>query len=150
MWKAFDEMEQLGWIDSRRPRMISVQAEGCAPIVRAFEAGEKVAASFPNPQTAALGLRVPSAFGDFLILRALRESNGLAVSVSEEDWREGSGWIAHDTGIFACPEGGAAAAAVKKLLERELVSASDKIVLFNTGSGFKYPPSTWPNASARQ
>lgn len=144
MWKAFEEMEQLGWIDSRRPRMISVQAEGCAPIVRAFEAGEKVAATIPNPLTAALGLRVPSAFGDFLILRALRESKGLAVSVSEEEWQEGSGWIAQDTGIFACPEGGAAAAALNKLVDRDLISASDMVVLFNTGSGFKYPPATWP------
>lgn len=144
MWKAFDEMEQLGWIDSRRPRMISVQAEGCAPIVRAFEAGEEVATAFPNPRTAALGLRVPSAIGDFLILRAIRESNGLAVSVTEDDWREGSAMLAHDTGIFACPEGGATVAALQKLAQRGLVTQTDKIVLFNTGTGFKYPPSTWP------
>jgi len=149
MWKAFDEMEQLGWIDSHRPRMISVQAEGCAPIVRAFESGEKVAASFPNPQTDALGLRVPSAIGDFLILRALRDSSGLAISVSEEEWHNGSSWIADDTGIFACPEGGVAVAALKKLQDRELVAPTARIVLFNTGTGFKYPPSTWPNATAQ-
>lgn len=145
MWKAFDEMEQMGWIDSRRPRMISVQAEGCAPIVRAFEAGEQVASSFPNPQTAALGLRVPSAIGDFLILRAVRESHGLAISVSEDEWREGASWIASDTGIFACPEGGAAVAALKKLLQLQVVAESDRIVLFNTGTGFKYPKETWPH-----
>lgn len=144
MWKAFDEMEQLGWIDSHRPRMISVQAEGCSPIVRAFEAGEKVAASFPDPQTAALGLRVPSAIGDFLILRAIRESRGLVISVSEEEWRDGSAWVAADTGVFASPEGGAAAAALKKLVDSGLVSASERVVIFNTGSGFKYPPQTWP------
>lgn len=144
MWKAFDELEQLGWIDSRRPRMISVQAEGCAPIVRAFEAGEKVATAFPNPHTAALGLRVPSAFGDFLILRAIRESNGLAISVSEDEWREGCSMIANDIGIFACPEGGATVAALRKMAQRELVAQTDKIVLFNTGTGFKYPPATWP------
>lgn len=144
MWKAFDEMEQMGWIDSRRPRMISVQTGGCSPIVRAFEAGEKVAATFPNPRTAALGLRVPSSIGDFLILRAIRESDGLAISVNEDEWRAGSGWIAADTGIFASPEGGATVAALKKLLERGLVSTSERTVLFNTGSGFKYPPAAWP------
>ncbi len=144
MWKAFDEMEQMGWIDSKRPRMISVQAEGCSPVVRAFESGETVAAPFPNPQTAALGLRVPSAIGDFLILRAIRDSKGLAISVSEDEWQTGSSWIAADTGIFTCPEGGATVAALRKLSERGLVSPSEKIVLFNTGTGFKYPPSTWP------
>ena len=144
MWKAFDEMEQMGWIDSNRPRMISVQAEGCSPIVRAFEAREQVAVSFPNPQTAALGLRVPSGIGDFLILRALRDSRGLAISVSEEEWRAGSSWIAADTGIFASPEGGATAVALMKLIEHQAVSPHDKVVLFNTGSGFKYPPTTWP------
>ncbi len=149
MWKAFDEMEQLGWIDSHRPRMISVQADGCAPIVRAFESGETSAVSFPDPRTAALGLRVPAAFGDILILRALRESKGLAISVSEEEWHTGSSWIASDTGIFASPEGGATAAALKKLLDREIVAPTDTIVLFNTGSGFKYPPSTWPHAASR-
>lgn len=146
MWKAFDEMEQLGWIDSKRPRMISVQAEGCAPIVSAYEAGEKVAMPFPNPRTAALGLRVPSAIGDFLILRAIRESGGSAVSVSEGEWRKGSTILARDTGIFCCPEGGATVAALEKLRDRNMISASDKVVLFNTGSGFKYPSVTWPRA----
>lgn len=146
MWKAFDEMEQLGWIESNRPRMISVQAEGCAPIVSAYEAGEKVALPFPNPRTAALGLRVPSAIGDFLILRAIRESGGSAVSVSEEEWRKGSTILAHDAGIFCCPEGGATVAALEKLRDRNMISVSDKVVLFNTGSGFKYPSVTWPRA----
>ena len=148
MWKAFDEMEQLGWIDAKRPRMISVQAEGCSPIVRAYESGEQVAASFPNPQTAALGLRVPSAIGDFLILRALRDSKGLALSVSEDEWRAGSSWVAADSGIFVSPEGGATAVALRKLIDRSVVSTTDKVVLFNTGSGFKYPPSTWPQRLA--
>jgi threonine synthase len=147
MWKAFDEMEQLGWIGPQRPRMISVQTEGCAPLVRAFEAGEKIAVPFPNPHTAALGLRVPSAIGDFLILRAIRESNGCAISVSEDDWRLGSEYLAHDTGIFSSPEGGATVAACIKLRDRGLISASETVVLFNTGTGFKYPPSTWPQST---
>jgi threonine synthase len=146
MWKAFDEMEQLGWIDGRRPRMVSVQAEGCAPIVRAFEAGEKTAVPFPNPQTAALGLRVPSAIGDFLMLCAIRESNGLALGVTEREWAEGSALLASHAGVFASPEGGATVAALRKLTERGLIHNDDKIVLFNTGSGFKYPRSTWPAA----
>ncbi len=146
MWKAFDEMEQLGWIDSKRPRMISVQAEGCAPIVRAYETGEKVALPFPSPRTAALGLRVPSAIGDFLILRAIHESAGCAISVSEEEWRRGAANLAHDTGIFCCPEGGATVAALERLRDRNMVSAHDRVVLFNTGTGFKYPPTTWPQA----
>jgi threonine synthase len=144
MWKAFEEMEQLGWIDARRPRLISVQAEGCAPIVRAFTAGAKTADPVSDPHTAALGLRVPSAFGDFLILRALRESGGTAVAISEAEWAEGSNWMAADTGIFACPEGGATVAALRQLRDRGLVQAGDRVVLFNTGSGFKYPPTTWP------
>ncbi len=143
MWKAFDEMEQLGWIDSRRPRMISVQADGCAPIVRAFESAEPTARPFPNPHTAALGLRVPSAFGDFLILRAIRESRGSAIAVSESDWRGGSAWMASDVGIFACPEGGATVAALRALLSVGQIQPVDRVVLFNTGTGFKYPPSTW-------
>jgi len=143
MWKAFDEMEQMGWIDSFRPRMISVQAEGCSPIVKAFEAGEKAAMPFPNPQTSALGLRVPSAIGDFLIFRALRESHGVAIAVSEDDWREGASLIASDAGLFASPEGGATVAALRVAFERGLVRSHERVVLFNTGSGYKYPASTW-------
>jgi threonine synthase len=150
MWKAFGEMEQLGWIDSQRPRMISVQAEGCAPIVRAFEAGHDTADAFPNPRTAALGLRVPSAIGDMLILDAIRQSHGLAVSVSEDEWAAGASWISSDTGIFACPEGGAAVAALKKLLERDAIPKNARTVLFNTGTGFKYPPTAWPAAATRR
>lgn len=148
MWKAFDEMERLGWIDSRRPRMISVQADGCAPIVRAFDAGAKNATPVDQPSTAALGLRVPGAIGDFLILRAIRESKGLAIAVSEEDWARGSAWMAVDTGVFACPEGGATVAALANMFELGLVSPSDRVVLFNTGTGFKYPRSSWPTPGA--
>jgi threonine synthase len=148
MWKAFAEMQQLGWIGSERPRMISVQATGCAPIVNAFERGTDTAEPVANPKTAALGLRVPGAVGDFLMLRAIRESKGLALAVTEQEWAEGQARLASDAGLFASPEGGATVAALKTLLARSLVSTDDRVVLFNTGSGFKYPPSTWPLAGA--
>jgi threonine synthase len=150
MWKAFDEMEQLGWIGSQRPRMISVQSEGCAPIVRAFESGAKTATPVANPKTAALGLRVPGAFADVMILRAIRESHGLAISVTEDEWADGSSWLASDVGLFASPEGGAAVAAVKKAAELGTISATDRVVVFNTGSGYKYPPATWPRSARGQ
>ncbi len=138
MWKAFNELEELGLIDSTRPRLISVQAEGCAPIPQAFAEGKEFAEPWPNPQTAALGLRVPSAVGDFLILRAIRETNGEAIAVSENEWREGVKLIGHHTGIFACPEGGAVLAALIRLQADNKVDPSDGVVLFNTGTGFKY------------
>lgn len=138
MWKAFDEMEQLGWIDSRRPRMVSVQAAGCAPIVRAWKAGEKSAQFWENAHTSASGLRVPAAIGDFLILRAIRESNGCAIAVTDAEMIENSRKIAATTGIFPAPEGGAVLAALGKMQERGLVSSEERIVLFNTGSGYKY------------
>jgi threonine synthase len=138
MWKAFQEMERLGWIGSDRPRMFTVQATGCAPIVRAWEAGADAAEPWEGARTYASGLRVPSAIGDFLMLRALRESRGGAVAVSDAAMAE---WVHHlgaDTGIFVAPEGGATAAAVVSLLERGMISAEDEVVLFNTGSGLKY------------
>ena len=138
MWKAFDEMEQLGWIDSRRPRMISVQAKGCAPIVRAFEKGERFADMFENAATVASGLRVPKAIGDFLILDAVRASGGTALSVSDEALVEAVAEIGAHEGVFCAPEGGACLPALKILLERNLADRSDRIVLFNTGSGVKY------------
>jgi threonine synthase len=138
MWKAFDELQQLGWIGEKRPRMISVQAAGCAPIVRAFEAGDRFAEEFENAATVASGLRVPKAIGDFLILDAIRESEGTAVSVTDEELIEGARELARSEGIFASPEGGACVPAIRQLLARGAVKADAKVVLFNTGSGIKY------------
>ena len=138
MWKAFDEMEQLGWIGKERPRMVTVQAEGCAPIVRAFEAGERFAAEFPDAATVASGLRVPKAIGDFLILDAIKASGGTAVSVSDADLIAGALSMARAEGVFASPEGGACVPAVRQLLAAGKVRADEKVVLFNTGGGIKY------------
>jgi len=138
MWKAFDEMEALGWIDGRRPRMISVQAAGCAPMVRAYEAGTEDAGFWEGAATYASGLRVPGAIGDFLILRAVRASGGAAVAVTDREMEDWVGIVGATTGIFAAPEGGAVAAAVPPLLKRGILSPDDEVVLFNTGSGLKY------------
>jgi len=138
MWKAFDELQQLGWIGDKRPRMISVQAAGCAPIVRAFEAGDRFAAEFENAATVASGLRVPKAIGDFMILDAIRESGGTAITVTDEELIEGAKELARIEGIFAAPEGGACVPALRKLLARGDVKPGEKVVLFNTGSGIKY------------
>ena len=138
MWKAFDEMEAMGWIGADRPRMVTVQAAGCAPIVRAFEAGEKHAAEFPDAQTIASGLRVPKAIGDFLILDALRKSGGTAVSVTDEDLLAAVKEIGSLEGLFVAPEGAACVPALRKLIQRGDVSRSDQVVLFNTGAGIKY------------
>jgi threonine synthase len=138
MWKAFDEMERLGWIGSARPKMFSVQAAGCAPMVRAWELGLEEAGMWENAATYASGLRVPGAVGDFLILRAVRESGGGAVAIPDHEMEE---WVAHlgsDTGIFAAPEGGAVAAAVPRLMDMGLIESDDEVLLFNTGSGLKY------------
>ena len=138
MWKAFDEMERLGWIGGERPRMVSVQATGCAPIVRAWERGEDAAEPWADAHTYASGLRVPRAVGDFLILRAIRASGGAAVAVSDEAMAGAVAVIGRTTGIFASPEGGATAAAVPLLLEAGVIREDDVVVLFNTGSGLKY------------
>jgi threonine synthase len=138
MWKAFDEMERLGWIGSDRPKMFTVQAAGCAPMVRAWESGQEHAETWEGAATYASGLRVPGAVGDFLILRALRESGGGAVAVPDHLMAEWVGKLGADTGIFAAPEGGATAAAVPMLMELGLISPDDEVVLFNTGSGLKY------------
>ncbi len=138
MWKAFDEMEQMSWIGSKRPKMVTVQAAGCAPIVRAFEKGERFAEQFPNAATTASGLRVPKAIGDFLILDALRNSGGTAVSVTDEELIAATGEIGSTEGIFCAPEGAACLPALKKLLASGLVKNTDRVVLFNTGSGVKY------------
>jgi threonine synthase len=138
MWKAFDEMEQLGWIGSKRPRMVTVQAEGCAPIVRAFEEGNRFADEFPNAATTASGLRVPKAIGDFLILDALRASGGTAVAVSDEELIEAVRDIGAVEGVFCAPEGAACLPALRKLVESGEVNKHERVVLFNTGSGVKY------------
>jgi threonine synthase len=138
MWKAFAEMEELGWIGAKRPRMVTVQAEGCAPIVSAFEKGERFAPEFPNAHTEASGLRVPKAIGDFLILDAIRESHGTAVTVTDAELIEGAKQLARSEGIFAAPEGGACVPALAKLLARGDIKPDERVVLFNTGSGIKY------------
>ncbi len=139
MWKAFDELEQLGWVDARKPRMVAVQTEGCAPIPRAFHAGEEFATPWEGAATIAAGLRVPAAVGDFLMLRALRESDGTAVTVSDEALVEAQMRMSRLEGIIACPEGGATLTALEKLLDQGWVRPEQRIVLFNTGTGLKYP-----------
>ncbi len=138
MWKAFDEMEALGWIGPARPRMISVQASGCAPIVRAFEAGRDTAEAWQDPVTFASGLRVPSSLGDRLMLQAIRASGGAAVAVADREMIEAAGLIGSREGIDACPEGGAALAAVRRLVQGGVLGADESIVIFNTGTGLKY------------
>ncbi|MFQ5512240.1 MAG: threonine synthase [Candidatus Krumholzibacteriia bacterium] len=138
MWKAFAEMEALGWIDSTRPRMVTVQSDGCAPMVRAFENGNEFAAPWEDARTVADGLRVPAAVGDFLILRALRESGGTAVAVSDAEMIDACNLMGETEGIFAAPEGGATLAAFSKLRKSGWIKDGEKVVLFNTGSGHKY------------
>lgn len=138
MWKAFSELQEMGWISGDLPRMIVVQAEGCAPIVKAFEQHAGSSETWRNAHTLASGLRVPHAIGDFLILDALYESGGQAVAVSDEELIEYSKMLATHTGIFPAPEGGATLAALVKLKEQNLVKRDEKVVLYNTGSGFKY------------
>ncbi|MDE0899519.1 MAG: threonine synthase [Longimicrobiales bacterium] len=138
MWKAFDEMQALGWVDEKRPKMFTVQATGCAPMVRAWESGADHAEMWEGATTYASGLRVPGAVGDFLILNALRESGGGAAAVPDHLMAEWVLKLGADTGIFAAPEGGATAAAVPMLMEKGLISPDDEVVLFNTGSGLKY------------
>ena len=139
MWKAFDEMEKLGWIGSRRPKMIAVQAEGCAPVVRAFEENEPRSRFFDGAHTLAAGLRVPKPLGDFLVLDAVRSSGGTAVAVSDEEMLDAGAELASTEGIFAAPEGAACVAALRKLLASGFLKPADRIVLYNTGSGLKYP-----------
>ena len=138
MWKAFDEMETLGWIAQKRPRMFSVQASGCAPIVRAFEAGEKTAPEFPNAHTVASGLRVPKAIGDFIMLKILRQSNGGAIAVDDEEMIRVTREVGSSEGLFVAPEGAACFAALKSLRTAGKIDNGDRVVIFNTGSGIKY------------
>ena len=139
MWKAFAELEALGWLNkTKRPRMVSVQAEGCAPVIRAFEQGAQVCEFWDDAHTIASGLRVPKSFADHLILQGVYESHGTAVAVSDEAVLEAQKQMARSEGIFAAPEGAATLAALQQLLERNWIRADERIVLFNTGSGLKY------------
>src|SRR3954466_10934217 len=138
MWKAFDEMERLGWIGAKRPRMFTVQASGCAPIVRAFEAGEKFAAEFPDAHTLASGLRVPKAVGDFIMLDILRKSGGGAIAVEDAEMIAATREVGAAEGLFVAPEGAACFVALKKLLADGKIAEEKRVVIFNTGSGIKY------------
>jgi threonine synthase len=139
MWKAFAELEALGFIARKPPRMVAVQAEGCAPIVKAFEDGEEHAPRWENAHTAASGIRVPKAIGDFLILRAVRESGGFAMAVSDAELTTAVEETVRDDGLLLCPEGGATLAACKKALETGMIRPSDRVVLFNCATALKYP-----------
>jgi threonine synthase len=138
MWKAFDEMQKLGWIGDKRPRMFTVQATGCQPIVRAFEAGEKFAAEHLDAQTKASGLRVPKAIGDFIMLDALRASGGGAIAVTDEEMIACTKEVGAAEGVFPAPEGAACYAALKTLLASGGVKPDESVVLFNTSTGLKY------------
>ena len=139
MWKAMEELEQIGWVTARRrPRMVAVQAEGCAPIVRAFRDGTPKAAPWEGAETVADGLRVPRAIGDFLILRAVRESGGTAVTVPDAAMIAGMLEMGSREGISAAPEGGATVAALQALVHDGTINGSDSVVLFNTGGALKY------------
>ena len=142
MWKAFEELEAIGWIGKKRPKMIAVQADGCAPIVKAFQEGEEHAPVWENATTAAAGIRVPVAVGDFLILRAVRESGGFAVSVSEEDIFETRDDAAKRDGVLLCPEGAATLVAYELALKDGLVKKTETAILYNCATGLKYPMPT--------
>ena len=138
MWKAFDEMQALGWIGAKRPKMIAVQVEGCQPVVRAFERGEARTEFWEHAATVAAGLRVPKPLGDFLVLDAVRASGGTAIAVSDQELLDAGIQLARDEGIFAAPEGAACIAALQKLLASGFLQADERIVIYNTGSGLKY------------
>ena len=138
MWKAFAEMEEMGWIGPKRPKMYAVQAEGCAPIVRAFREGAEFAEPWENAQTMAAGIRVPGAIGDYLILGAIRESGGGALTVTDDEMKYYMSLVASLEGMFICPEGAATAVALNKLLVAGDLSPDENILLLNTGSGLKY------------
>jgi threonine synthase len=138
MWKAFGEMEEMGWIGRERPRMVSVQASGCAPIVRAFDDGKDTAEPWQNAKTVASGLRVPQAVADFLMLRVLRESRGTALSVSDDEMLAEIPRVGRAEGIFFCPEGAACVAALRRLTNKGWIKPADQVLIFNTASGLKY------------
>jgi threonine synthase len=138
MWKAFDEMQELGWIGSERPKMIAVQVEGCQPVVRAFEQGAERSEFWQGAQTVASGLRVPKPLGDFLILQAVRASGGTAIAVSDEDMMAAGVRLATEEGVFIAPEGAACLAALERLVKAGFLRPDERIVIYNTGSGLKY------------
>jgi threonine synthase len=138
MWKAFAELAELGWIGSKRPKMIAVQAEGCQPIVDAFQREEPSSRMWPDAHTLASGLRVPKPLGDVHVLRAVRESGGTAIAVSDGEMMDGVELLGRNEGIFAAPEGGAAVAGLRRLLENGFLKRDEHILLYNTGSGLKY------------
>ena len=138
IWKAFEELEQLGLVSSKKPKMVVVQAEGCSPLVDAYEKNEKFAKPFENPKTLAAGMRVPLAVGDFIIYDILKKSNGTALRINDEEMLEGVSLLASEEGIFAAPEGGAILMASKKLKESGFIKDTDKVVIVNTGSAYKY------------
>jgi threonine synthase len=138
MWKAFEEMEKLGWIKGKKPRLVCVQSEGCAPLVKAFNEGKEFAEKWEKPETIASGIRVPQAIGDFLTLKAIRESKGTAISVTDDEIIKCLKEISETEGILPCPEGAATLAALKKLKKDSKINPEDKIILFNTGTGLKY------------
>ena len=139
MWKAFQELEDIGWIGSVRPRMVAVQATGCAPIVKAYEEGEDHAQLWEDAQTVAAGIRVPVAVGDFLILRAVRESGGFAIAVTDDAIMAARSEVAREEGLLLCPEGAATFAAYKQSLANGTVKSTDRVVLYNCATGLKYP-----------
>jgi threonine synthase len=138
MWKAFSELEELGWIGSKRPKMVAVQATGCQPITQAFEQNAPESDVWPDAHTVASGLRVPKPLGDFLVLQAVRESGGTVLSVSDEEMIDGGLQLAEREGIFAAPEGGACVAAARRLLNTGFLRPEEQILIYNTGSGLKY------------
>ncbi len=139
MWKAFDELGKIGWIDGKRPRMVALQADGCAPIVKAYEDGKTHAELWQNAHTFAAGIRVPAAVGDFLILNAVRESNGFACSVSDKEIFDVQKKISQSEGLLLCPEGAATAAALINEIKSGRIKRQEKVVLFNCATGLKYP-----------
>jgi threonine synthase len=140
MWKAFAELAQLGWIGERRPKLVVVQAAGCAPLVRAFEQGTEHAEPWDGAETIASGIRVPSAIGDYLVLRAVRESHGTAIAVTDEEIVDAQRTLGRMAGLYAAPEGAATYAALPHLLKSGYLAGDERVVLFNTGTGLKYPP----------
>ena len=139
MWKAFHELKELGWIDCKFPKMVAVQSTGCAPIVKAWEEGVEHAEFWENANTEAAGIRVPSAIGDFLIIRAIKESNGFAIAIDDEDIMKARNKIGREDGLLMCPEGAATFAAYEQSLKLGLVKKEDNVILFNTATGLKYP-----------
>ena len=146
MWKGFQELIELGWIDGKLPRMVSVQSTGCAPIVRAWEEGHEFAEYWEDAETISSGIRVPYALGDFMILDAVRSSGGFAISVTDGETLEMQNQIGLSEGLLLCPEGAATVAAYRNSLESGLVCSSESVVLFNTATGLKYPmPAVYSN-----